>query len=366
MTSPLRFVARDSVITGWDFSTGAVKCLAFDLDGKTLAEVRLPTDLWTQGRRVGTEPSAAGRTGPGQRAGHGSQAAQTWAGLSTGRPAASRPRITRAGRIDQDRVQVRRAICWNDQSLMPYHERGLEEAGRPEEGARPDRRPLGDSLLALSHLVKDEETLTAADWERTWRILPHGSLAAGFLTGNFDQASISSAASTGIMDLRSGQWCRDMLEALANPDYRDLAWKQLPRIVDQHEPVGPLSASLALEAGIEPARRSSFPTSDDQQAGWSAAARSTLGSWRSSSATRRWSIPRRIAIAGHGQAGCHAFELGPVSVDALLHQRRPVPRPRRRQAARLAEAGRTGRGRACRRGRHDGACRSCIRSRRWA
>src|SRR5437879_13424625 len=49
MPEPLRCVAADTVITGWDFSTGAVKCLAFDLDGKTLAEVRLPTDLWTEG-----------------------------------------------------------------------------------------------------------------------------------------------------------------------------------------------------------------------------------------------------------------------------------------------------------------------------
>ena len=30
-------------------STGGVKCLAFDLDGNTVAEVRLPTDLWTKG-----------------------------------------------------------------------------------------------------------------------------------------------------------------------------------------------------------------------------------------------------------------------------------------------------------------------------
>src|SRR5437762_7807344 len=47
MTEPLRCVPEDRVVTGWDFSTGAVKCLAFDLDGRTLAEVRLPTDLWT-------------------------------------------------------------------------------------------------------------------------------------------------------------------------------------------------------------------------------------------------------------------------------------------------------------------------------
>jgi len=49
MAEPPRHVAPDCVLTGWDFSTGGVKCLAFDLDGRTLAQVRLPTDLWTEG-----------------------------------------------------------------------------------------------------------------------------------------------------------------------------------------------------------------------------------------------------------------------------------------------------------------------------
>ena len=44
----LKQVPRDTLITGWDFSTSGVKCLAFDLDGNTIAEVRLPTDLWTK------------------------------------------------------------------------------------------------------------------------------------------------------------------------------------------------------------------------------------------------------------------------------------------------------------------------------
>ena len=48
MAEPLRCVAPDTVITGWDFSTGGVKHIAFDLTGRTLAEVRLPTDLWTE------------------------------------------------------------------------------------------------------------------------------------------------------------------------------------------------------------------------------------------------------------------------------------------------------------------------------
>src|SRR5260370_36161666 len=49
MAEPVRCVSPEAVITGWDFSTGAVKCLAFDLGGKTLTEVRLPTALWTEG-----------------------------------------------------------------------------------------------------------------------------------------------------------------------------------------------------------------------------------------------------------------------------------------------------------------------------
>ena len=49
MAEPLHCVAPESIITGWDFSTGACKCLAFDLDGNVLAEARLGTDLWTVG-----------------------------------------------------------------------------------------------------------------------------------------------------------------------------------------------------------------------------------------------------------------------------------------------------------------------------
>ena len=120
----------------------------------------------------------------------------------------------------------------------------------------------------MSHLIKDEAKLSPDDWQRTHRILLHGPLAAGFLTGNFDVTSLSSAASTGIMDLRTGQWCPAMLGALQNEENRTLAWEQLPRIVDQFDLVGPLSPSLALEAGIDMDHRPLiFPTSDDQQAG---------------------------------------------------------------------------------------------------
>ena len=46
MSEPLRFVGPEKIIVGWDFSTGSVKCLAFGMDGRTVAQVRLPTDLW--------------------------------------------------------------------------------------------------------------------------------------------------------------------------------------------------------------------------------------------------------------------------------------------------------------------------------
>jgi xylulokinase len=120
----------------------------------------------------------------------------------------------------------------------------------------------------LSHLVKDAAMLPKTDWERTRWIIQHGSLVAGFMTGRFDCVSVSAAASTGIMDLRTAQWQPDMLRALESPDYQRLAERHLPRIIDMNEPVGLLSRSLALEAGIEPEHAPFvYPTSDDQQAG---------------------------------------------------------------------------------------------------
>jgi sugar (pentulose or hexulose) kinase len=259
-------VSPDSVVTGWDFSTGAVKCLAFDLDGNHLAEVRLPTDLWTAG---GVSELNLMQLEGQARASTRAVAARLREAGRLGRWAAAGISATHhtAGRIDRDRAPVRRAICWNDHTLAPYHARGLERLG----GQARVRELIGGPWAirySLSHLVKDEETLPPADWQRTYRILPHGALAAGYLTGNFDAASVSSAASTGMMDLRSGRWCRPMLDALARPEYRDLAWAQLPRILVESEPVGPLSESQALEAGLPPGTRPLvFPTSDDQQAG---------------------------------------------------------------------------------------------------
>jgi xylulokinase len=266
VAEPLRCVDPQTVITGWDFSTGAVKCLAFDLSGRTLAEVRLPTDLWCEGgvselnlMQLEGQARASTRAITGRL--RELDRLTDWAagGISATHHT--------AGRIDRDRVQVRRAICWNDHSLAEYHARGLGRLGGQKRVKELTGGPWA-IRYSLSHLVKDEVTLPATEWQRTERILPHGALAAGFLTGNFDVISVSAAASTGLMDLRTNQWCRPMLEALDNPTYRDLAWKALPRIVDQYEPIGPLAESLALEAGLQRDRRPLvFPTSDDQQAG---------------------------------------------------------------------------------------------------
>ena len=180
-----------------------------------------------------------------------------------------------AGRIDAAHNQVRRAICWNDQTLAAYHAEGLARLG----GQDRVRELVGGPWAvrySLSHLVKDahvtegtrDSFLPRADWERTAFILPHGPLAAGYLTGRFDCTSVSSAASTGIMDLRSESWCRPMLDAIAPPEYRDLAWKCLPRIIGMLEPIGPIAEHLALDAGF-PAnvRPLVYPTLDDQAAG---------------------------------------------------------------------------------------------------
>lgn len=260
MAESLRCVEPNSVITGWDFSTGAVKCLAFDLEGKTLAEVRLPTDLWTEGgvselnlMQLEGQARACTRAMAARLREIGRLPHWVAGGISATHHT--------AGRIDKDQLQVRRAICWNDQSLAAYHARGLERLG----GQERVRELIGGPWAirySLSHLVKDEETLCDADWERTHRILPHGALAAGFLTDSFDVVSLSAAASTGMMDLRTGTWCQAMLEALKGARTRELAWKQLPRIVDQNDPIGLLSASYGLDV-----RPVIFPTSDDQQAG---------------------------------------------------------------------------------------------------
>ena len=72
-----------------------------------------------------------------------------------------------------------------------------------------------------------------------------------------------------MMDFRTNQWCRGMLDAIGHADYRELAWKSLPAIIqDMNEPIGPLADHMAIEAGLPAGHRPLvFPTLDDQAAG---------------------------------------------------------------------------------------------------
>ncbi|MGL4420529.1 MAG: FGGY family carbohydrate kinase, partial [Gemmataceae bacterium] len=167
------------------------------------------------------------------------------------------------GRIDAEGNPIRRAICWNDQTLGAYHTAGEKRLGGPVAVAEKLGGPWA-VRYSLSHLVKDEATLSPADWQGTRWLLPHGSLAAGYLTGNFGTASVSAAASTGMMDLRTNQWQPAMLDALENAAWRTSVLQCLPRIVGLHEPLGSVRADLLPDMPIRPIL---YPTLDDQAAG---------------------------------------------------------------------------------------------------
>ena len=266
MSEPLRCVPADALIAGWDFSTGSVKCLAFDLSGNVVAEVRLPTDLWTDGgvselslMQLEGQARATVRALAAELRKLGREKDWIAGGISATHHT--------AGRIDAAHNQVRRAICWNDQTLAKFHAEGLARLGGQERAKQLTGGPWA-VRYSLSHLVKDEHTLGEADWKRTKWVAQHGSLAAGYLTGRFDCVSVSGAASTGILDLRSAKWCRDMLAALAKPEHREQAWANLPAVLDMHEPVGRVADHVAMEAGLPAGTRPLvFPTLDDQAAG---------------------------------------------------------------------------------------------------
>src|SRR5688572_9478609 len=206
MSQQLRCVPPNAIIVGYDFSTGGVKALAFDLSGATVAQVRLPTDLWTEGgvselnlMQLEGQARACVRALSYELEDTGGRA--EWSAGACGISATHHT----AGRIEWRGNQVRRAICWNDQTLAQYHTEGLKRLGGQDRAKELTGGPWA-VRYSLSHLVKDEHTLSADDWKRTAHILPHGPLAAGYLTDRFDCTSVSSAASTGMMDLRTNEW----------------------------------------------------------------------------------------------------------------------------------------------------------------
>lgn len=257
MPEALRCVSETAVIAGLDFSTGSVKGLLFDPAGKVLHEARLPTDLWTEGGV--SELSLIQLEGQVR-----SVLRQLADGLMTGAAIGISATHHTAGRIDEWGNQVRRMICWNDQTLAKFHAEGLERLGGQERAKELTGGPWA-VRYSLSHLVKDEHTLSADDWERTEYIVQHGTAAAGYMTGRFYQVSVSAAASTGMLDLRTNHWRREMLDALADPKHREQAWDCLPEVVEMNEPLGPLDRSFGVGDSDHPSLV--FPTLDDQAAG---------------------------------------------------------------------------------------------------
>jgi sugar (pentulose or hexulose) kinase len=266
MTVQFFGVHHSAYIAGLDFSTGSVKGILFNQFGDVCAEYRLPTDLWTEG---GVSELNLMQLEGQARAVIRGLAYQVEGGLhdwGLGAIGISATHHT-AGRIDLTGNQIRRAICWNDQTLAKYHAEGLARLGGQDRAKALTGGPWA-VRYTLSHLVKDEHTLSAADWQRPQNILPHGPLAAGYLTGQFEYISLSSAASTGMLDLRTGEWCREMLDALADPAHRKQVEDALPDLIDMNTPIGPLADHVALDAGMpDGCRPLVFPTLDDQAAG---------------------------------------------------------------------------------------------------
>lgn len=266
MPEALRCVPPSALVAGWDFSTGSVKGLLFDLAGAVVAEVRLPTDLWTEGGV--SELNLMQLEGQARATVRGLAVALRDLGrvgdwIAGGISATHHS----AGRIDAAGNQVRRAICWNDQTLGKYHAEGLARLGSPDRVKELIGGPWA-VRYSLSHLVKDEQTLPDADWRRTKWVAQHGSLAAGYLTSRFDCVSVSAAASTGMLDLRTNRWRKEMLGALVDGGRREQAWKCLPELIGMNDPVGRLADHVALDAGLpEGVRPLVFPTLDDQAAG---------------------------------------------------------------------------------------------------
>jgi len=266
MPESLRCVPSDSLVVGWDFSTGSVKALAFDLNGDAVAEARLPTDLWTDGGvaelsllQLEGQARCSTRMLAGQLKALGRLEQWRVCGISATHHS--------AGRIDANGAPVRRLICWNDQTLGAYHAEGLARLGGQDRARALTGGPWA-VRYSLSHLVKDEATLAEADWARTARLVQHGTAAAGYLTGNFDRISASAAASTGMLDLRTGRWQPEMLNALKEADHRIRAWRAFPTLIAMDEPLGPLSEAVAADCGLPAGVRPLvFPTLDDQAAG---------------------------------------------------------------------------------------------------
>ena len=174
-----------------------------------------------------------------------------------------------AGRIDRDRVPG------SPGHLLERPHAGGVSRPRPASGSaarnapRTDRRAVGDSLHAQPSRQGREQCCRAADWERTARILPHGPLAAGYLTGNFD---VSQRLGGGV-HRHDGPAHQPVVPRDARRPGKARHTATSPgsncrASSTSSSRSGRCSVDLALEAGLDAAHVPLiFPTSDDQQAG---------------------------------------------------------------------------------------------------
>ena len=248
------------------------------------------------GRRLRAEPDAAGRPGPGQHARMAGPAARAGPARRTGPRAASRPRTTPPAASTATASRCAGPSAGTTTPSPPTTPAAWNGSAARTACPRAHRRAVGRSATRSAISSRTRNTCRADDWQRTDRILPHGALAAGFLTGNFDVVSVSAAASTGIMDLRTNA----VVPADARRPGRRRSIANWPgnscrASSTRTSRSGPLSSSLALEAGD----RRGAAAADLPDVGRSAgrAGRRRGGrcrpGGRRSSATRRWSTRRR-------------------------------------------------------------------------
>ena len=345
MAEPLQCVSPSSVITGWDFSTGAVKCLAFDLDGRTLAEVRLPTDLWTAGgvselnllqlegqARASTRAIAARLRELGRL--------QHW--LAGGISATHHT----AGRIDAIASRCAGPSAGTTTpwpTIMPAAWSGSAARTR----SATDRRPLGDPLLA-----QPSGQGRGTRCRRPTGSEPRGSCrTAPWPAGYPDRQFRRGQRFRGRLDRHHGSAHGPVVPGHARRPGQRPTIATWPGSSCRASSIRTSRSARCRrpgcwKPGIAEPRPLIFPTSDDQQAGLVGGGAVDAGQMAvilGNSAVVN-SLVR--AVAGSGQPGRHAAQLGPVPLDALLQQRRPVPRPRRRRPSPTGRSWRS-RPRAC-------------------
>ena len=170
-----------------------------------------------RGRRLRAEPDAARRAGAGHARGRSPPGCATWAGSKDWVAGGISATHHTAGRIDAPATRSAGPSAGTTRRSPSTTPRGWSGSAGQERVQRADRRAVGRPLLASATSSRTSDTLSEADWERHGlHRCRTGRCAAGYLTGRFDVTSVSSAASTGIMDLRTNQWRREMLDALGD------------------------------------------------------------------------------------------------------------------------------------------------------